>query len=68
MDTRVVADPPIDPCARVDPRDELAVAQWAGRLGVSSEELRAAAEQAGPFVRDIRQHLIGGFTGAGPTS
>jgi hypothetical protein len=27
-----------------------------------------AAEQAGPRLGDIRQHLIGGFTAARPTS
>jgi hypothetical protein len=52
----------------VDPRREADVEYWAGRLGISKDELRRAAEQAGPRLGDIRQHLIGGFTAAGPTS
>ena len=57
-----------DEDARVDPRRENEVAYWADRLGVPKEEFRRAAEQAGPRIGDIHQHLIGGFTGAGPTS
>ncbi|MCD6041089.1 MAG: hypothetical protein K0R40_692, partial [Burkholderiales bacterium] len=30
---------------------------WSKELGVSREELRRAVEQAGPLVRDVRQHL-----------
>jgi hypothetical protein len=35
---------------------------------VSKEELRRAIEHVGPRVKDVRQHLIGGFAPAGPTS
>ena len=52
----------------VDPRDDADVERWAKRLGVPVEEFRLAAERAGPRIGDIRQHLIGGFTTAGPTS
>ena len=41
---------------------------WSSRLGVPKDEFRRAAERAGPRIGDIRQHLIGGFTSAGPTS
>lgn len=30
---------------------------WAKELGVSREELRRAVEQAGPMVKNVRQHL-----------
>jgi hypothetical protein len=53
---------------RVDPRREQAVDYWSSRLGVPKDEFRRAAERAGPRIGDIRQHLIGGFTSAGPTS
>lgn len=42
--------------------------RWADKLRVPRDEFRRAAEQAGPRLGDIRQHLIGGFTAAGPTS
>jgi hypothetical protein len=45
-----------------------ALRSWAQFLGVPEAEFRKAAEQVGPRLRDIRQHLIGGFTTAGPTS
>jgi hypothetical protein len=53
---------------KVDPRREADVEYWAGRLDISKDEFRRAAEQAGPRLGEIRQHLIGGFTAAGPTS
>jgi hypothetical protein len=53
---------------RVDPRREGDMEYWASRLDVPKDEFRRAAEQAGPRIGDIRQHLIGGFTAAGPTS
>ncbi|HZO03404.1 MAG TPA: DUF3606 domain-containing protein [Burkholderiales bacterium] len=53
---------------RVNPRSESDLDYWASRLGVPKEEFRRAAERAGPRIGDIRQHLIGGFTAAGPTS
>ncbi len=30
---------------------------WSKELGASRDELRSAVEQAGPMVRDVRQHL-----------
>ena len=30
---------------------------WSKELGVSREELRKAVAQAGPVVKDVRQHL-----------
>jgi hypothetical protein len=30
---------------------------WSKELGVSREELRRAVEQAGPIVKNVRQHL-----------
>lgn len=30
---------------------------WSKELGVSRDELRSAVQQAGPMVRDVRQHL-----------
>ena len=53
---------------RVDPRSDADIEHWAQRLGVPKDELRRAAERAGPRIGDIRQYLIGGFTTAGPTS
>jgi hypothetical protein len=66
MDLKEIAKNEAD--ARVDPRRDSDVAYWAGRLGISKEEFRGAAERAGPRIGDICQHLIGGFTAAGPTS
>jgi hypothetical protein len=53
---------------RVDPRSDAQIDRWARRLGVPREEFKRAAERAGPRLGDIHQHLIGGFTAAGPTS
>jgi Protein of unknown function (DUF3606) len=53
---------------KVDVRRDADIDYWAGRLGISKDEFRRAAERAGPRLGDIRQHLIGGFTAAGPTS
>ena len=30
---------------------------WSKELGVSRDELRRAVEQAGPVVKNVRQHL-----------
>jgi len=57
-----------DEDARVDFANPDDIRRWAERLGVSAEEFRRAAEQAGPRIGDIRQHLVGGFTTGGPTS
>jgi hypothetical protein len=52
---------------KIDPRNEEAIARWARKLGVPQEEFRVAADHAGPCIRDIKQHLVGGFT-LGPSS
>ena len=46
--------------------DELA--RWSRKLGASEEELRRAVDQVGARVKDVRSHLFGGFTSAGPSS
>jgi len=53
--------PPEDEDARLDVRSDKDLNYWAERMDVPKEELRRAAEQAGPRIGDIRQHLIGGF-------
>ena len=53
---------------QVDPRNDSDIDYWSAMLGIPKDEFRRAAEQAGPRLGDIRQHLIGGFTAAGPTS
>jgi hypothetical protein len=52
----------------IDPQNDADIARWSKKLGVPKDELRSAAEQAGPRLGDIRQHLVGGFTSGGPTS
>jgi hypothetical protein len=66
MDLKEIAEKDQD--VKIDPRRESDIEVWARRLGISRDEFRRAAEQAGPRLGDIRQHLIGGFTAAGPTS
>ena len=66
MDLKEIAEKDQD--VKIDPRRESDIDLWARRLGISKDEFRRAAEQAGPRLGDIRQHLIGGFTAAGPTS
>lgn len=53
---------------RLDPANETELARWAERWRVSKDELRRAIKRVGPRVEDVRQHLIGGFTPAGPSS
>ena len=57
-----------DEDAKIDPRNATDIERWAARLGVPIDEFKRAAERAGPRLGDIHQHLIGGFTAAGPTS
>jgi hypothetical protein len=52
----------------IDLKDELEMARWAKRLGVPVDQFRIAAQQAGPRLDDIKQHLIGAFNSSGPTS
>lgn len=42
---------------RINLEQEHEVNYWSKELGVSREELRRAVEQAGPVVRNVRQHL-----------
>lgn len=53
---------PQDENARLDPRSEQDLDYWSERMDVPKDELRRAAELAGPRIGDIRQHLVGGFT------
>ena len=46
---------PDDPRINIDRDPE--VSYWANELGVSPNELRQAVEDAGPMVKDVRQHL-----------
>jgi hypothetical protein len=52
----------------IDLNSDADLARRSERWKVSKEELRRAIEHVGPRVKDVRQHLIGGFTPAGPTS
>jgi hypothetical protein len=42
---------------RINVEQDHELSYWSKELGVSREELRRAVEQAGPLVRDVRQHL-----------
>ena len=53
---------------RIDPKDESALSYWSEQWRVPKPELRHAIEKVGPKVADVRRHLVGGFTPAGPTS
>lgn len=53
---------------RIDVANARALADWARKLDASEEELRRAVDQVGPRVEDVRSHLFGGFTDAGPSS
>jgi len=43
--------------ARIDGSDERQVLDWAGRLGVTPEELREAIRQAGDDANAVREYL-----------
>lgn len=58
----------LDENERIDARNEADLERWSARLKVSKDELRTAAERAGPRLGDIRQYLVGGFNAKGPTS
>jgi len=59
---------PKDEDARIDSRNDADLERWARELRVSKDELRLAAERVGPRLGDIKQHLVGGFNNAGPSS
>jgi hypothetical protein len=42
---------------RINVEQDHELSYWSKELGVSREELRKAVEQAGPVVRNVRQHL-----------
>ena len=57
-----------DETETIDVRNTRALRYWSEKLGASEEELRRTVDQVGPKVKDVREHLFGGFTTAGPTS
>jgi hypothetical protein len=54
--------------ARIEVASEESLAYWSEKLGAPKEELRHTVQKVGPRVKDVREHLVGGFTTAGPTS
>jgi len=42
---------------RINPDQDHELNYWSKELGVSRDELRRAVEQAGPMVKNVRQHL-----------
>ena len=42
---------------RINVEQDHELSYWSKELGVSREELRKAVEQAGPVVKNVRQHL-----------
>jgi hypothetical protein len=52
---------------RIDINDARALRDWRRKLRASEEEVRRAVDQVGPDAEKVRQHLVGGFTAAGPT-
>jgi hypothetical protein len=42
---------------RINVDQDHELSYWSKELGVSRDELRRAVEQAGPMVRNVRQHL-----------
>ncbi|HKQ26981.1 MAG TPA: DUF3606 domain-containing protein [Burkholderiales bacterium] len=54
--------------ARIDVSDEENLLYWSEKLGASQDELRRMVDQVGPKVKDVQQHLFGGFNDSGPTS
>jgi hypothetical protein len=54
--------------ARIDIFNEESLRYWSETLRASKEELRRMVDQVGPRVKDVREHLFGGFNASGPTS
>ena len=54
--------------ACIDVKSEDNLRYWSERLGASQDELRRMVDQVGAKVKDVRQHLFGGFNDSGPTS
>jgi Protein of unknown function (DUF3606) len=42
---------------RINLEQDHEVNYWSKELGVSREQLRQAVQQAGPFVKNVREHL-----------
>ena len=42
---------------RINVEQDHELSYWSKELGVSREELKRAVQQAGPVVRNVRQHL-----------
>jgi Protein of unknown function (DUF3606) len=42
---------------RINLEQDHEVSYWSKELGVSRDELRNAVQQAGPLVKNVRQHL-----------
>ena len=57
-----------DDDARIDVTSEESLRYWSENLRASKDELRRMVDQVGPKVKDVREHLFGGFNAAGPTS
>lgn len=43
--------------ARINIDQEHEVKYWAGKFGVTPDEIRSAVKAAGPMVKDVRQRL-----------
>ena len=42
---------------RINVEQDHEMSYWSKELGVSREQLRDAVQQAGPLVKNVRQHL-----------
>ena len=42
---------------RINVEQDHELSYWSKELGVSREELKRAVQQAGPVVKNVRQHL-----------
>jgi hypothetical protein len=42
---------------RINPEQDHELAYWSQKFGVSRDELRKAAQAAGPMVKDVQRHL-----------
>jgi hypothetical protein len=54
--------------SRIDPKDGENLRYWCEKLRASEDEVRRAVDQVGPDADKVREHLMGGFTTAGPSS
>jgi len=53
---------------KIEMGDAASVRYWCEKLRVPEDQLRRAVDQVGPDPDKVREHLVGGFTSAGPTS